>query len=80
MLRQLLQAVLQDAEHALRAAASLRRVGGDMLDAQPPERPADLRQPAAIDCLAGPQRHEVMAAAIGLEAERQALGVERPMR
>src|SRR5260370_33252667 len=76
-LRQLLeQTILQRAEHALRATPGLRRIGGNVLDAQPLERPADLRQPAAIDRLAGLGGDEVMAAAVGVETERQALALE----
>src|SRR5260370_928552 len=76
-LRQLLdQTILQRAEHALRATPGLRRIGGNVLDAQPLERPADLRQPAAIDRLAGLGGDEVMAAAVGVETERHAHSIQ----
>jgi hypothetical protein len=44
-----------------------------VLDPQPLQRPANLRQPAATDRLAGLYGDEVVAAAVGVEAERQAL-------
>ncbi|MER8836515.1 hypothetical protein [Mesorhizobium sp. M0909] len=45
-----------------------------MLDAQLPQRPPDLGRPALVDRLAGLERHEIVAAAIGVEARRQSLG------
>jgi hypothetical protein len=70
--RQLLdQAVLQGLEHPLRATARLRRIGGDMLDAQPLERPPDLRRLLAVD-RAGLGGEKVMGAPVRIEAERQA--------
>ena len=73
--RQLLrQPVLQGREHPLRAAARLRRIGRDMLDAEPAKRPADLGQPRLVDRLAGLERDEIVAAAIRVEARRQAFG------
>lgn len=47
------QPILQGGEHPLRAAPGFRRIGRDMLDAQLPQRPSDLRQPALVDRLAG---------------------------
>src|SRR5205807_5320291 len=68
------QPVLQRAEHPLAAPARLRRVGRDVLDPEPRQRPADLGRLTLVDRLAGLRREEVMAAAIGVEARRQALG------
>jgi len=46
------QPVLQGAEHALRAPARLWRIGRDVLDAEPIERPADLGEPVLVHRLA----------------------------
>jgi hypothetical protein len=52
--RQLLgQAVLQRAEEPLRAPARLRRIGGDMLDAELRQGPADLGGMLPVDPAAG---------------------------
>ena len=67
------QTVLQRLEHPLRAAARLRRIGRDVFDAQMSERPADLRQTRPIDLAAGLRRVKVMAAAVRIEAQRQAM-------
>src|SRR5215471_13212158 len=70
------QPALQGAEHALAAAARLRRVGRDMLNAQPCQCPAHLGQPFFVDRLAGRRGEEIMAAAVGVEARWQAPGGE----
>ena len=76
-LRQFLdQAVLQRAEHAFAAPARLRRIGRDVLDSQMFERPPDLGQPALVDRTVRLRRVEIVAAAVGVEARRQALGGE----
>src|SRR5690348_15171191 len=76
------QTILQRAEHPLRTAPRLGRIGPDMLDAQLRERPADLGWMAAVDRAAGLGGEKVMGAAVGVEAHRQAvLGkdlVQRP--
>src|SRR3546814_18738692 len=78
------QAVLERAEQPLRPAPRLRRVGGDVADAELPERPADLRRMVPIDLAAGSCRVEVVAASVGVEAGEQRLGrnprVARPER
>jgi hypothetical protein len=84
-LRQLLdQAVLQGAKLALRAASRLRRIGRNVFDAEPIERTAHLREPLPVDRLTGLGGVEVMAAAIRVEARRQAVRREhfkqRPKR
>jgi hypothetical protein len=70
------QPVLERGEHALRAPAGLRRIGRNVLDAEAIERPAHLGQPGLVDLAAGLGREEVVAAAVGVEAGRQALGRE----
>ena len=61
------QPVLQRPEHALAAAARLRRVGRDVLDADPIERTADLGQVNLVDRLAGLVGVKVVAGAVGIE-------------
>src|SRR5205085_5779615 len=46
------QPVLQGAEHALRTPARFWRIGRDVLDAEPIERPADLSEPVLVHRLA----------------------------
>jgi hypothetical protein len=48
-----------------------------VFDTQPLERPADLGQANLVDSPAGLERHEIVAAAIAVEARRQSLGEER---
>src|SRR5215472_2739294 len=67
------QPTLQRAEHALAPPTRLRRVGRDMLDAEVRQRPPYLGQLLLVDRLAGPRGEEVMAAAVGVEARRQAV-------
>ena len=70
--RQLLrQTVLQRAEQALRAPARLRRVGRDVLDAELLQGPPDLRQQRLRHLPARLRRHEVVAAAVGVERAEQ---------
>src|SRR5690606_8247364 len=52
------------------------RIGGDMLDAEPVERAADLGEVGSVHLAAGPGRVEVVAAAVGVEAAGQAAGRE----
>ena len=61
------------AEHPLRPAARLRRVGRDVLDAELLQAPADLRQHRLRHLAAGLRREEVMAAAVGVERAEQAV-------
>ena len=70
------QAVLQGAERSLAAPASLRRVGRNMLDPELRQRAADLGHGAFVHLPAGFGREEIMAAAIGVEAARKAVGGE----
>jgi hypothetical protein len=76
------QPVLQRPEHPFRAPSGLRRISADMLDPELLERPANLGQAIAIDLAAGLGGEKVMAAAVGVEAHRQAVLrenlVERP--
>lgn len=65
------QPVLQRPERPLRAAARLRGIGGDVLDAELPKRPADLGQILLRDLAAGLRGVEVVPAAIGVEAAPQ---------
>ena len=67
------QPVLEGAEHALRAAPRLRRIGRDVLDAKPIERTAHLGQTLPVDRFAGLGSEKIMAAAIGVEARWQAV-------
>src|SRR6266581_8515837 len=62
------QSPLERAKHALAAAARLRRIGRDMLNAEPCQRPADLGQPLFVHRLAGRRGEEVMTATVGVEA------------
>ena len=72
--RQLLdEPILKRPEHTLRSAARLRRIGRDVLDPELLERPPDLGRLAAIDLAAGLRGVKVMRAAIGIEAQRQAV-------
>ena len=48
--------LLQGAEQPLHAAAALRAVGGDVLDAELRERPTHLGQMPAVDLAAGLRR------------------------
>lgn len=68
--------VLQGLEDAFRAAARLRRIGRDMLDAQMIEGAADLRQAGPIHLSASLRRVKVVAAPIRVEAQRQAMPAE----
>src|SRR5262249_26258518 len=68
------QPALERAEHTLAAAARLRRIGRDMLNAKPCQRPTDLGQPFFVDRLAGRRCEEIMAAAVGVEARWEAPG------
>ena len=78
------QAILQRAEHPLRTAPRLGRVGRDMLDPQPLQRPANLRRPLPVDRRARLRRVKVVAATVGIQARRQTMGAEhlqqRPQR
>ena len=75
--RQLLRhPILQGLEQTLRAAARLRRIRRDMLDAQMRQRAPDLRRLATIHLAARFGRVKVMAAAIGIQAQRQAVLAE----
>src|SRR6185312_17237005 len=65
------QPVLQRAEGPLGAAPSLGRVGGDMLDAELLEGPADLGQLGLGDGLAGFRRVEIVAPSVGIERTEQ---------
>jgi hypothetical protein len=67
------QPSLQRAEHALRAAARLRRRGRDERDAELVERTLDLGRRLFVDTLIGRLRDPVMGAAIGIECPEQAL-------
>src|SRR5512134_1299250 len=67
------QAVLECAEGALGAAAGLRREGGDVLDAELRQCPADLGANLRVGFLAGLEGDDVVAAAVGVEAARQAV-------
>jgi hypothetical protein len=67
------QSVLQGLKHTLRAASCLRRIGRDMLDTQMRQRPTNLGGSMAIDRTTRLGRVEIVAAAIGLEAQRQAM-------
>ena len=70
-LQLLRQPVLQGAERPLAAAARLRRVGGDVADAQLLQRPADLGQLGLGDLPARRGRVEVVAAPVGVELDEQ---------
>src|SRR6516225_10466450 len=70
------QTILQRSEHPLRAATRLRRVGRNMLNPKPIERPPDLRELALVNRLARLRREEIMTAAVGVEARSQTLGRE----
>jgi hypothetical protein len=74
------QALLQGAEQALHAPASLRGIGGDVLDPELLEGPPDLGQAGLVDLLAGLRGDEVMAAAIGVERTEQALRGNRLLK
>ena len=78
--RQLLdQPVLQGAEGTLRATPGLRRVGGDVLDAELVQGAPDLAAPILVDLAAGLGGVEVVAAAVGIQRAGQAvLGKHRP--
>ena len=67
------QAVLQGGEQPLGASARLRRIGGDVLDPQMRQRPADLGQLRGRDFAAGLGGVKVMAAAVGVEGAEQAM-------
>ena len=71
------QPVLQGLKRTLRTPSRLRRIGPDMLDAELLERPAHLRQAAAVDLAARLGGMEVMRPAIRIEAHRQAVRAER---
>jgi hypothetical protein len=76
-LRQFLdQPVLQGAEHPLASPARLRRIGRHVLYSQVLQRPANLGQPVPVDHTVRLRRVEVVAAAIGVEARRQAVRSE----
>jgi hypothetical protein len=73
--RQLLgQTVLQGAEGALGAPPCLGRIGRNVLDAELGERPADLGRLIPGDLLPRLWGVEVMAATVGVERTRQAVG------
>ena len=61
------QALLQGAEQPLHAAAAFGTVGGDVLDPELGQRPADLGRLVLVDFAAGLGRDEVVAAAVGIE-------------
>ena len=71
------QEVLQGAEGALAAPPRLRRISRDMLDAELGKGAPDLGQDAPGQLTAGLGGVEVMAAAIAVEAARQAVGGNR---
>ncbi len=72
--RQLLrQAVLQGLEDAFRTASGLRRIGRDMFDAQMLEGASDLGRTGPIDLAAGLRCMKIMAAAVRIEAQGQAM-------
>ena len=58
------QALLQGAEHPLRAPTGLGRVGSDVLDAELAERSPDLGRVVLVDFAASLGRVEVVAAAV----------------
>src|SRR5574338_9224 len=70
------QAILQGPEHPLGAAARLRRIGGNVADAELRQRAADLGEPALVDRLASLGGMEVMAAAIAVERTEQAMAAD----
>ena len=67
------QAILEGAEGPLGAAARLGRVGGDVLDAELGQRPADLRQLLFRDFAAGLGRVEVVRPPVGVKRAEQAV-------
>jgi hypothetical protein len=75
--RQLLrQPVLQGLEGAFRAAARPWRIGRDMLDAQMREGASHLRRTRPVDLPASLGRVKIMAAAIRMEAQGQAMAAK----
>ena len=75
--RQLLgQTVLEGAKGALAAAPGLRRVGRDVADAELLERPSDLGQLGLGDFAASLGGDEVVAAAVGVELDEQAMPLD----
>src|SRR5262245_28769977 len=70
------EAPLQGAVHALTAAAGLRRVAEDVLDAELGQRAADLGQLGAIGGPAGHRGVRGPVGPIGVEGHRQAAGGE----
>ena len=71
------QALLQGAEHALRAPPCLGRVGRDQLDAELRQGAADLGRGVLVHLAAGLGRVPVVAGAVGVERAEQALGPDR---
>ena len=64
------QPILEGPIESLATAAGLRRVRGNMLDAQPLERATDLCQPCLVDGALGPRRMERPVSAVGIERHR----------
>src|SRR5204862_6187837 len=64
------QTVLESAEHAFRAPARFRRVGGNVHDAKPSERPAAAGPALLVDRLDSLAGADVVAPALGDEAGR----------
>ena len=67
------QPILERAIEPLTAAARLRRIRRDVLNAQPRQGPADLGQPRLIDGPLGLRRVKRPVRAVGVERHRQAL-------
>src|SRR5216683_7574741 len=70
------QPILQRVEDTLGTTSRLRRIGRDMLDTEMLQCPTDLRRARPVDLSAGGRRGKIMAAPIGVEAQRQAMSAK----